>query len=203
METEPKNTGNENPQTPEPKGGETTVTITQEKLDSLIDSKFKKGAEKANATLLETLGVENIDEIKAIMKAKNDADDADKTELEKANGTIETLSTSIADLQTKLGSVQSDNKINALALENGIKEVDYFKYEYQKASKIEGFDEKVFIETLLKTKGGLLTGTAPQNIGNPPNVTNNVNTETITMSAYSILSSADRQKYKPNQIIKG
>jgi len=203
MADEPTPNGNENPTPGNEGGNETTVTITQEKLDSLINEKFKKGAEKANAEFLQSLGVESIDAAKEIMKAKQDADEASKTDLEKANGTIDILNTTIESLTSKLSVNETDNKINSLALENGIKEVEYFKYEYNKASKTEGFDEKVFIDNLLKSKGELLTGSTSKNIDNPPNVTNNSNAETITMSAYSLLGSEERQKYKPNQIIKG
>jgi len=203
MADEPTQNGNENNPTPGEEGGETTVTITQEKLDSLINGKFKQGAEKANADFLKSLNVESIDAAKEIMKAKQDADEASKTDLEKANGTIDLLNTTIDSLTSKLSVNEANNKINSLALENGIKEVEYFKYEYQKAAKTEGFEEKVFIDNLLKSKGELLTGDKKQNIDNPPNVTNNNNRETITMTAYSLLSSKERQKYKSNQIIKG
>ena len=193
----------EGQQIEDPKVDETKVTISQEKLDSLISEKFKKGAEKANTDLLEALGVDSIDTAKAILKEKADADEASKSELEKANETITTLNSTLEDLQGKLSQKDKDSKITSLAAEHGIKEVDYFKFEYEKASKTEGFDESAFIGTLLETKGGLLKGDTSVTITNPRNVNNDHELPTISMSEYSVLSVADRAKYKPNQITKG
>ena len=68
--------------TPGAKGGdETTVTMTQAKLDDLINGKFKKGAEKATTDLLATLGAENIESVKAILDKQKETEDANKTEL--------------------------------------------------------------------------------------------------------------------------
>ena len=187
----------------DPKGDETKVTISQEKLDSLINEKFKKGAEKANAQLLEALGVDSIDTAKAILKEKAEADEASKSELEKATETINTLNRTLEELQGKLSTVETDRKLASLAAEHGIKEVDYFKYEYDKASKAEDFDEKAFIGTLLETKGGLLTGDKSVNIDNPKNINNNHELPTITMSEYAKLGASDRVKYKASQITKG
>ena len=187
----------------DPKNVETTVSISQEKLDSLINEKFKKGAEKANAKILEELGVDDIDTVKQLLEAKREADEASKTELDKAHETITTQNSTIEDLQSRLSSVESDKKLASLAAQHGIKEVDYFKYEYTKASQSEDFDESAFISTLLETKGGLLTGDTSATIVNPPNKNNNPNVPTITMSEYALLSSADRAKYKPSQITKG
>lgn len=203
MADEPIQNGNEPTHTPGAEGGEATVTMSQEKLNSLINDKFAKGATKANSDLLEALGVESIDSLKDIMKERAEAEAASKTELEKANETITTLNATMDGLNTRLAGVEADKKINSLAAENGIKEVEYFKFEYNKASKVDGFDEKIFIGDLLKTKGSLLTGVAGVNITNPPNVPSNSDGKTITMSAYSLLGSKERQTYKANQITKG
>ena len=196
----PKPNGNEPTPTPGAEGGDTTVNITQDKLNYLINEKFKAGATKAKTELLESLGVESEDSLKEILKAKADADAASQTELEKATETITTLNTTMADLQGKLSSAEADKKLNSLAAENGIKEVEYFKYEYDKASKAEGFDEKVFIDTLLKTKGGLLTGDTSITVANPPNINNDQNLSKISMADYSKLPAAERVKIKPNQM---
>ena len=181
---------------------ETQVTISQDKLNSLINEKYKKGAEKANAQLLEKLGVDTIEDAQAILAAKREADEANKSELEKATENITALTNTINELQSKLSTVEADKKVASLAAQHGIKEVDYFKYEYNKASQTEDFDESAFIANLLETKGGLLKADTSATVVNPKNVNSDHTLPTISMKEYSLLSSADRAKYKASQITK-
>ena len=193
----------EGPGNIDPKNVETTVNISQEKLDSLINEKYKKGAEKASAKILEELGVEDINTVKQLLEAKREADEANKSELEKATETITTLNSTLTELQGKLSKKEADEKVTLLAAEHGIKEIDYFKYEYNKASKAEDFDESAFVSTLLETKGNLLKADTSITVPNPKNVNNDSSLPNITMSEYAMLGAADRAKYKPSQITKG
>ena len=201
-----KNTGDQITTTAE--GEPKTVQMSQSDLDSLIDKKYAKGAEKANSKLLEDLGVTNVDDLKAIVTTYKEAEDKNKSDLDKANETINTLNSTITKLTNELGQSQTESKINKLAVDNGITEVDYFKYEYDKASKEEGFDEAKFVTNLLESKGSILKvnlSNKENNLKNPKNHSRNMdeNGETITMSDYSMLSKEERAKYTPNQIIKG
>ena len=128
-------------------GKETQVTISQEKLDSLINEKFKKGAEKANAQLLETLGVESIDDVKNIIKAKNDADEASKTELQKALDAVEAMKQVNEGLISKGEKLEEKNRISKLASDNKVQDVEYFEFKYSQARKADNFDEGTFIES--------------------------------------------------------
>ena len=132
-------------------GKETMVTITQEKLDSLINDKFSKGAKKANETMLQELGVENLDSLKAILKAKNDADDAAKTELEKALDTVEAMKNINSELLSKGEKLAETNHINKLASQNKVKDVEYFEFKYSQAKASENFNEDTFIESFNST----------------------------------------------------
>jgi len=151
----------ETPIIPESKGNETQVTISQEKLDSLINEKFKKGAEKANATMLESLGVESIDSLKEIMKAKADADEASKSDLEKAQESAKNLADENTQLANKYKALEESNNISLLAAQHGIKEIDYFKFEYAKEKDKDGFDMVEFVAGLKDSKP-LLFGQSSQ-----------------------------------------
>ena len=214
-----KNTGGQITTTAEekPRIGQITTTaeekprivqMSQSDLDALIDKKYAKGAEKANSKLLEDLGVTNVDDLKTIVTTYKEAEEKNKSDLDKANDTINTLNGTITELTNKLGQSQTESKINKLAVDNGITEVDYFKYEYEKASKKEDFEEAKFVTNLLESKGSILKvnlSNKENNLNNPRNHSRNMDGsgETITMSDYSMLSKEERAKYTPNQVIKG
>ena len=150
-------------------GNETQVTISQEKLDSLINEKFKKGAEKANAQLLETLGVESIDDVKNIIKAKNDADEASKTELQKALDAVEAMKQVNEGLISKGEKLEEKNRISKLASDNKVQDVEYFEFKYSQAKASADFNEGTFIESFNKTNPSTppKTDTSSNNGGNP------------------------------------
>ena len=155
--------------TTELKGSETQVTISQEKLDSLINEKFKKGAVKENARLLEELGVDSLDEVKSIIQAKNEADEAAKTEREKAKEEAEALRVEKEDLLNKSKKLEEKNRISKLASENKVNDVDYFKFKDSQAKKSEDFDEKTFIESFTKANPATppKTDSTPNNVQTP------------------------------------
>lgn len=165
MADEPNQNGNEEQKpTPGQDGGDPVVTISQEKLNSLINEKFKKGAEKANTTLLETLGVDSLDTLKELVKAKAEEEEANKTELEKAQALVADTLADKADVEAKLSRMEESNKISTLAAKHGIKEIAYFELEYAKNKDTEGFDMATFVEGLKKDKPLLFGtgGTAPR-----------------------------------------
>ena len=131
---------------------ETTVNISQEKLDALINEKFKKGAEKANAKILEELGVENLDALKDIVKAKAEADEAAKTELQKLQEQAEAERLEKEALSKKNAELEKANAINKLAAKHGIKEVDYFALQLSKTEQGEDFNMDEFVEGLKEEK---------------------------------------------------
>lgn len=64
---------------PTPKGDQQTVNTGVGK------AVVKVNAEDVKANLLKSLGVESVEDLQAIINAKNEADEANKTELQKAN----------------------------------------------------------------------------------------------------------------------
>lgn len=138
--------------TPTNEGGDATVTMTQEKLDSLINAKYAKGADKATNDLLTSLGVDNIDSLKSVIQTQKEQEDASKTELEKAQSVIEDLTAKMEANNQSLAKMQEKSVINGLAAKNGIEDIDYFEYSYNQAKGIEGFNEESFIDNLKESK---------------------------------------------------
>lgn len=126
------------------------VEMTQEEFDAKFNSSFGKGAAKANAELLAELGVENLDSLKGILKAKADADEAAKTELEKALDAVEAMKTVNAELISKGEKLEEKSRIAKLASSNEVKDADYFEFKYSQAKKADDFNEKAFIEDFVK-----------------------------------------------------
>lgn len=140
------------PVTPTATGGDSTVTMTQEKLDGLINGKFAKGAESATNKLLEDLGIENIDGLKEIIKAKKESDDANRSDLEKAQNTINELNATLETSTNTMKQMKESNDITALALKHGVSDVDYFKYAYGQVKGVEDFNAESFIKTMKESK---------------------------------------------------
>lgn len=187
------------------KSDETTVTISQEKLNSLISEKFKKGAEKANTTLLESLGVDNLDSLKEIVKAKAEADEASKTELQKLQDQLEAERNAKADLESRLNQTVTETEVQNIALSNGINpdKVKYFKMDYLEAKNKEGFDSEKFISELKEKQPDFFNAVgdvSTVNVGNPPN--RRTPSTQIKMEDYVQLSAEERKKYKSTDLIR-
>ena len=148
-----QNTENSTTVTPNTEnGGDSTVSITQEKLNSLINEKYAKGAEKATNELLSSLGVENVDSLKSIIQSKREQDEANKSDFEKAQETINELQAKLETSTSTLAQMQEANEINSLALEHGIADAEVFKLLYSNAKSTEGFNPDSFIEGLRESK---------------------------------------------------
>jgi len=202
METEPKNAGTETPTpTPETK----TVEMTQADFDSKFNTSFGKGATKATSDILESLGVNSIDDLKDIVKAKNAADEESKTELQKVQDLLDVERGISAGLETKLSTTLSEAEVQNIALDSGIShdKIKYFKVDYLEAKKGENFDISKFIEGLKEEQPSLFAvgdTKVPLNVPNPPN-RSNPSTQ-IKMKDYAQLPAAERRKYKSNDIIR-
>lgn len=157
----------------------TTVTISQEKLDSLINEKFKKGAEKANAAILESLGVDSIDSLKEIVKARAEAEESAKSELQKAQERAETLEAEKVEAEKRAKVLEEKNHITSLAAKHGVKDAEYFEFKYSKAKASEDFNEDSFIESF--TKSNPTTPPKTDGSNNNSQNPNNVDLSKMTM----------------------
>lgn len=145
------------------------VVLTQDKLDKLINKGYGKGQAKATEALVADLGVGSLDDLKAILKAKTDLDEANKTDLEKAASTIETLTNSLAKAEGVNKALTADAVVERLASDNGANDKDYFKHLYAKASKDDTFDKDTYITKLKKDKPFLFVVAEAKNIDASPN----------------------------------
>jgi hypothetical protein len=184
----------ENENTSTQTGGEVKkVELTQEDLNNLINSKYAKGAEKATKELLESLGIEDVDTLKNIVTTQKEAQEAEKTELQKMQEQLEALQNEKSTLEKTMTEAQKNAKINSLAAQHGIKEIDYFRYEFEKASGQEGFNEETFISGLLSAKGALLgINSTTHNVPNPQSQNNQKGA--IRRSDFEKLPAADKLK---------
>lgn len=138
---------------------ETTVTISQDKLDHLINEKFKKGASKATNDLLESLGVDSVETLKNALAKQKEAEEASKTELQKAQELAESLKQEKEALANEFSTIQKKNTLAQTAIKYGVKEVDYFELEYNKAQGQDGFDLDTFVAGLKVSKPSLFGDT--------------------------------------------
>ncbi len=97
---------------------EPVVSMTQAKYDKMLAGKAKQGKRAAVNDILESLGAKSIDELKAIMAAKAEAEDAEKTDSEKLQGAHDTLEgklqTALAEVGTLKTQLVNDAIKNAL-----------------------------------------------------------------------------------------
>lgn len=131
------------------------VDLTQEKLDALINGTFAKGAKSAEAKVLEELGVKDLEQVKVLLKAQTDADEAKKTDLEKSTAAMNALNERIQGLENSNKTLAADAVINKVAMDNNITDVDYYKHLRAIASKEATFDEATFIKQLQDEKSFL------------------------------------------------
>jgi len=137
---------------------ENEVVISQSKLDELINKGFSKGANRANNELVDKLGVDSIEQARELINAKREADEANKSDMDKAAELINTLNSTIEGLESNNKAIQADMAVQKVVTENGIKDVDYFKHLLSQASGSEDFNEATFIDQLKGDKPYLFSG---------------------------------------------
>jgi len=137
---------------------ENEVVISQSKLDELINKGFSKGANRANNELVDKLGVDSIEQARELINAKREADEANKSDMDKAAELINTLNSTIEGLESNNKAIQADMAVQKVVAENGIKDVDYFKHLLSQASGSEDFNEATFIDQLKGDKPYLFSG---------------------------------------------
>jgi len=124
------------------------LILSQSKLDKLIDKGYSKGATRAKSELAEQLGVDSIEQARELINAKKEADEANKSDLDKAAELINTLNARIEGLESNNNQMKSDMEIQKVVNANGINDADYFKHLMAQASAGEDFEQDTFIEQL-------------------------------------------------------
>ena len=205
MADEHNNTEGENNTSGSNGGSENTVTMTQEKLDGLINSKFASGAEKAQGELLKSLGVDDIDVLKSLVTTQKEQEEASKSELQKLQDLIEAERGINAELEGKLTATLTETEIQNIVMQHGInpEKMKYFKMDYLDAKQVEGFELDKFIGELKEKQPdffGFIDERQNKKIPNPPSKP--APSGSIKMADYSQLPAAERRKYKSSDIIR-
>jgi hypothetical protein len=137
-------------------------------LDDLFASERTRAKQAERNTMLEKLGVKDLKELEGLVKAQKTAEEAQKTDLDKANETIETLKTQTETLaqQNRLMLIKSEMERAARDMkfrdpEDAWTMLDLKKVEIDEDGKVSGVKEQ--LEDLKKRKPYLIdaTGSAP------------------------------------------
>ena len=131
------------------------VEMSQEALNALIDKKYAKGAEKAKADLLESLGLDSVESLQSMVNKSKEADEANKTEVQKLQEQLEALNAEKDNYAKEAIKAKTKAEVSSLSAQNGIQDVEVFEMLYTNASQAEGFNQEDFINSLKETKGYL------------------------------------------------
>lgn len=82
----------------EDKGEDVKLSLTQRELNRITAKEVKSAKEAANKAFLEDLGIDNLDTLKNLLKAKKEEDDSKKSEAQKLADELNKLK---ADLETE------------------------------------------------------------------------------------------------------
>ncbi len=151
------------------KGSDGEKVFTQDDVNRFVQKRVGEDSDRITKKILSELGVESIDDVKHIIKAKNDADEASKTELQKAQDANEALKQVNEELLSNGEKLKEKNRISKLASDNKVQDADYFEFKYSQAKKADDFNEDTFIESFTKGNPAIppKTDTSSNNGGNP------------------------------------
>ena len=110
------------------------VEMTQEKLDSLINQAYARGAKNAK----------------------------DSSALDEATKTIETLNNTIKDLEGREAQIKAQAEISEMVYRNEVADADYFQHLLKDAKQSEDFSEEAFVEKLKAEKPYIFKGVKQQ-----------------------------------------
>lgn len=83
--------------------------LPQAEVDKLIAQNKNKGKSEGQKELLKSLGYEKVDELKAVLNTVKEAEEANKSDLEKANEQLESKNTTISELENTVKTLQATN----------------------------------------------------------------------------------------------
>ncbi len=153
------NSGNENTST---QTDGTMVSMSQDDFNALIGKKIGKAKDNATNELLESLGLDSLDTLKAQISKQKELEENSKTELEKVMEQMAALKSENESLVNKASEAQRKIEINSLASQNGIKDTEVFELLYNQNASKEDFNSESFIEGLKESKPFLFGDFTPK-----------------------------------------
>lgn len=124
----------------------------QKYIDQGVDIGFAKGAKKANEDMLKDLGYDTLDSAKSAISGFKESEDNGKTEIDKLMDKINGLTESFDKMGKENLKLKEHGDILELATKNGVKELDFFEFDYNNAKKEESFDVDKYMEGLKEKK---------------------------------------------------
>lgn len=127
-------------------------TFTQEELDNIIKGRIADTKKSTQKALLEELGIEKVEDLKAIVSAKKKADDDKKTELEKLQDQLNKANQDKdnAAAKAKQTLIIADFKVKAIEqgldskqIEAALKLVDITSVEVKDDGTVEGSEDVI------------------------------------------------------------
>lgn len=92
------------------KGNETEEQgLSQADIDKLVAQNKSKGKSEGQKELLKSLGYDNADDLKAVLQTVKDAEEANKTDIEKKDELLATKDTTISELEETVKTLQATN----------------------------------------------------------------------------------------------
>lgn len=104
---------------PEAKGD----LFTQADVDRIVKSRAERVSKQAVSGLLESLGVQNVDDLKGVITAQKEAEEAQKSELERLTERATKAQSDAEKLQARLAQEQQDRLIERTAVKMGFFDV--------------------------------------------------------------------------------
>lgn len=83
--------------------------LPQAEVDKLIAQNKNKGKSEGQKELLKSLGYDKVDDLKAVLNTVKEAEEANKSDLEKANEQLESKNTTISELENTVKTLQATN----------------------------------------------------------------------------------------------
>jgi hypothetical protein len=162
-------TKTDNEMTPTQTGGENPKVNEQDLINKGVDIGFAKGAEKAKAELLSSLGVDNIDSLKSIIEERKAAEEASKTELDRLQEQLQALQAEKEALALEANKAKTKAEVASLSAANGIQDAEVFEMIYNSASTAEDFSPEKLINDLRESKPYLFGQASKPKVDSSPN----------------------------------
>lgn len=92
--------------------------LTQAEVDKLVAQNKSKGKSEGQKELLKSLGYDNADDLKAVLQTVKEAEEANKTDLEKKDELLATKDTTISELQETVNTLTATNAALGLGVKS-------------------------------------------------------------------------------------
>jgi uncharacterized protein YfeS len=175
------------------KEGDDKPTITQKQLNEILSGRVGKAKEKAISDLVNSLGLENPDQLKSLVQAAKDNEEKSKTDLEKAQSEANTHKSKAETLSRDFDQYKLTTEIQFALIDEGLTASEArITAKLVEVDELDGEKIKAAIGELKKVMPQIFTGKEKPNVqggnpGTPPPGTGNGDGSNPQTVARSIL----------------